>query len=1100
MDRRPSLPRTMAHRRARSRFVAALVCTALLGGVLAACVPDEPPPGPPGSELPGDINLMTDEQAAYALELLSDEAVKGLESAETQRDIPRAYREQVLRIIRLLQTPEGRLTLVPELRESGKGVVRGLPRRAETVDLGDLVLSAGDFSQDPGGFDVTGTRVPPPTGPGATSGASVNVGPPTNTACRAPGEQAGGSDPIAAPAGVVAGQLITPQHDVFTTTSTSPNGVPGLLTPAGVEPVAGGGPGIQLRPGLDGAQEMLVRVNLEDPKGFGPAALYPLLNLKPIGGTPADEFRATVRDGRIRCYAGDTRTDRGYFEGWVTIPRTEPGFQLVAEVVENDWYFQNVQPDLLLSIGGPQYFAGADRATIHAGAAPLVNTQALPASVGAFATGAADPGLGVANVLTETNGVPTDDIEAAIEGFLASTIRSKVNGALAGDLLQIYVATVQAWLNRPLETDIDLRFTTPQDGFPGAGELNGPSGALRVDATVRAEADTFIQVAGIPCTSITAKVTAELSANAWANSTGNGTGITPRLEYDMTSDVDLDMPTLAWLDPTCVIARGLDALTIGEYFIDDAVEDGLNETFLTTITSACLLNPAYFHPNGQPVNPGVPLPDFCYRAGTLQKMLENLDLNEYLPTVSLGSATIHPVIADLDNSWCHATGAPAGCTGDQDLIGRDGLGVVADTALVASLGQALGGSLGGRFRNVFAPSTSSSVADLTTAHRDASQRYAGLGIVVDPRLVNLTLRHLMQGSSTSRTTNGLLDVGPLALPVDGWSITTRPEVSPMILGTTKPFPYCTGNCSPVGPNPPAQGFSTVVAPDLRVELDTGPAAPIRFSISTTVDAGATFDASTKKLKPTLQSPNVDFQVTGGCQANYDAAYALSYTMCGRGSGGNGGETAQGQPISLTSVIGFVVDNVVIPVLNDSIGSIALPSLDGVVPGLHVSLDNVRYQQRGGFVSVYADLRPTPRIAIVPSTERIGSTDYLRFFPQLWNIDVSIPTTYTWTVKDAATGLALPTTPHPFATTSAVMLPVTAFQDSPTNFGPGKKALVTLTVRQGSNLEVTATGETVWYPPAPPPSNPCAPGLRAGLLAAEEGAEPAPATANAAPGC
>lgn len=1087
MDRRPSLPRRAP--RSRTRFVAAALSVALSGGALAACVPEEPaPPGPPGSELPGDINLMTDEQAAYALELMSDEAVKGLETDEVQKDVPPEYREQVARFIRLLKTPEGRKILVPELRESGKGVVRGLPQRAETVDLRDLELSAGDFSQPPTGFNVTGTRVPPPTGPGATSGASIDVGQPTTTACRAPN----GGGTLAAPTDVVAGQLLAPQHDVFTSIGA------GGLVPAGVDPIANGGPGIQLRTGPRGTPQMLVRVNMEDPKKFGPAALYPLINIKPIGGTPADERRATVTDGRIYCYAGDTRTDRGYFEGWVDVPAAEPGFQVIAEVVDNDWYFNNVQYDFLLGAIGPQYFAGADRATIHTGAAPLVNTQALPASVGAFATSAKDPGTGVANVLTDTNGVPTDDVEGAITAYLANTIRTKVNGVLAGDLLQIYVATVQAWLTAPLDTNIDVRFTTPQDGFPGAGELNGPSGALRVDATVKAKIDTFVQVAGIPCTSISANVTADLHANVWANSTGNDTGINPRMEYSESSDIDMNMPKLAWLNPTCVIARGLDAVGLGEYFIDDGVTGGLTDTFFTTPTVACLLNPAIYHPDGTLVDPAAGIPEQCKKIGTVQKLLQNLDLNNYLPTVSLGSANIHPVIADLDNSWCHAGGAPAGCNGDQDLIGKDGVGIVADTALVASLGQALGGGLGGRFRNVFSPTTTSSVADLTTGHRDAAQQFAGLGIVVDPRLVNLTLRHLMQGSSTTRTTNGLLDVGPLALPIAGWSITTRPEVAPMILGTTKPQPYCTGNCVPVSPNPPAQGSSTVVAPDLRASLTTGPGAPIRFSISTTVDAGATFDASTKKLKPTLQSPNVDFQVTGGCQADYTSAYALSYTMCGRGTGGNGGQTTNGNPISLTSVIGFVVDNVVIPVLNDSIGSIALPSLDGIVPGLHVSLDKVRYQQRGGFVSVYADLRPTPRIGIAPSTEQIGGVTYLRFFPQLWNIDVSTPTTYTWSVKDAATGQVVATTFYPGTSNSAVMAPVTSFQDSPTNFGPGKKALVTLTVRQGANLEVTATGETVWYPPAPPPNNPCIPGVRAGGPSLQ--ANVTPVTANAAPGC
>ena len=100
-----------------------------------------------------------------------------------------------------------------------------------------------------------------------------------------------------------------------------------------------------------------------------------------------------------------------------------------------------------------------------------------------------------------------------------------------------------------------------------------------------------------------------------------------------------------------------------------------------------------------------------------------------------------------------------------------------------------------------------------------------------------------------------------------------------------------------------------------------------------------------------------------------------------------------------------------------------------------------------------------------------------------------------TSTSAATGQTKATTVYPGTNGSAVMLPVTSFQDSQTNFGPGKKALVTLTVKQ-ANLQVTANGETVWYPPAPPPNNPCAPGhLMAGVSA-----RATPVTANAAPGC
>src|SRR5690606_18784447 len=132
-----------------------------------------------------------------------------------------------------------------------------------------------------------------------------------------------------------------------------------------------------------------------------------------------------------------------------------------AEVVENDWYFRctldNLERcDLALSDSRPRYWAGADRATVHAGEEPLTDAEALPAAVGAFATGVVDP-RGDHNVLTDTNNEMSDDLEAPIRLLLDSTIRSKVSSALAGELVDYVVVVVQARLREPIETSIDLR-------------------------------------------------------------------------------------------------------------------------------------------------------------------------------------------------------------------------------------------------------------------------------------------------------------------------------------------------------------------------------------------------------------------------------------------------------------------------------------------------------------------------------------------------------------------------------------------------------------------------------------------------------------------
>ena len=131
-------------------------------------------------------------------------------------------------------------------------------------------------------------------------------------------------------------------------------------------------------------------------------------------------------------------------------------------------------------------------------------------------------------------------------------------------------------------------------------------------------------------------------------------------------------------------------------------------------------------------------------SGTIGAVLNGLNLNAYLPTVDIdpialgntftGGAAVRPVITNLDNAWCLATGAPVGCNNDQNLLGANGVEVAADATLLAGPDldpNHLGGNLGGRFPNVFSPSRISKVENLVTSHRDSANQVAGLGVVVD---------------------------------------------------------------------------------------------------------------------------------------------------------------------------------------------------------------------------------------------------------------------------------------------------------------------------------------------------------------------------------
>ena len=233
----------------RRWHVVALVTMALIAFVMVSCTPSQAPLDP--NSLPKDIDLMTDTQVEQSLAYLAPSIIADFDNPKIRALIPSDKLPAVQQTIDSLKTPEGIASLVPFFRAQAKVVPHGLPPRNEAVNFPMLGLSAGDFDRIPVTPSATGTRTPPPSGAGTHDtggnlvGANVPIAP-SSAACGAPG----GVGAIAAPAGIVAGQLLTPGHDVFTKTSTGFFiGTDGLLSPTGVDPVAGQGPGIELRPG-----------------------------------------------------------------------------------------------------------------------------------------------------------------------------------------------------------------------------------------------------------------------------------------------------------------------------------------------------------------------------------------------------------------------------------------------------------------------------------------------------------------------------------------------------------------------------------------------------------------------------------------------------------------------------------------------------------------------------------------------------------------------------------------------------------------------------------------------------------------------------------
>lgn len=1004
------------------RAVAVVVGAALAVLGLASCAPPEPPVDPT------NIVNMTDEQVETKLEEILPDAEAALADPGIVESIPAEYRDEVLRVVGDLRTSEGRDRLTDELRKDA-ATTRGGFAQAKEKFAGGLLDTVVAFPEelvaDP---DLHATRSPAPP----TTGVSVPYES-TSGACNAPG----GTGTLAAPEGLVPDQLITPEHDVFAKFSN------GTLGPVG-ENTINGTRGVEFR-GLRSSWQMRVQVDVQDVnKGFPVRALYPIFHLRPIGGTAADEQQVFPVEGNIYCYADDGRgSNRGYFDGWIPIPPTEPGFQLIAEVIENDWYFrlggEAFEP--LLTQSGPQFFAGADRSTVHIGQDPVTRSGAITHSVGAFATISPDPGNGNPNAVTDTNGLPADDVEAAVAGMLESKVVGALSDQLDGVLSNYYAITV--WGSNAVrpEADVDLRFVDPHTSFPDvADEPLGAVGALEALISGEGHADVGLQFLGTPCFGLTLDVSFNSTADIWADSAGFGTGILPRFKVDTEPETNLDMPWYDWLLTPCVLGF---LIVAGK--APGSVEDGVNGA----------------------------LEDALGEGGTITKLMSGLDLDTYLPDLTIdpitignsstGGAVIRPHIGNLDNAWCSASGAPPGCTNDQSLIGRNGVEVVADASLASNTVQPIGAPLFARFPNVFSPTVTTKLEDLVVSHRDTNGTAAGLGIVVDPRLINLALRALAQGPSFSTTTNGLADITDFALPISGFSVTTRPEVAPMVLGVTSPQGL---NERPTAP---------VVAPDVRVELRTSDAnpEPISYSVAAYTNIGLTFDAAARSVKPVFDSPIVDLQVTGGCQVNYESSYFLSYGFCGRGTGGNGGSGIT----SVTDLLDEIANSIVAPLVNNSIGSIGLPSLDGLVPGTHLALSNVRFADRGGHLAVYADIAPLPLIRLVGSSAGYGGEDdTIRFFAVPTNVNIGDPSaSIAWSIKDKVTGQPVGFSYVPGTGKTAVQFPSNAFTPAD-NVDKRKTVQGSVTVDLG-DIHVVGNGEFSWVPPqpVPPPNCPSAPG-------------------------
>ena len=159
-----------------------------------------------------------------------------------------------------------------------------------------------------------------------------------------------------------------------------------------------------------------------------------------------------------------------------------------------------------------------------------------------------------------------------------------------------------------------------------------------------------------------------------------------------------------------------------------------------------------------------------------------------------------------------------------------------------------------------------------------------------------------------------------------------------------------------------------------------------------------------------------------------------------------------------------------------------------MPNLHVALTNLRFAQRGSYFTVYADLKPAPRLSIVASHAGYGGDeDVISLSAENQNIDfTNVLTRYFWTVKDHLTGKAVPFTFYPGTGGTIIQVSSGAFKvDDSISHTKTLDASVTLQQRapvtNELKLSVTATGGYSWNKPdlQPPPN--CPPGTGSFLI-------------------
>ncbi|MFZ4519314.1 MAG: hypothetical protein ACOYOP_13050 [Microthrixaceae bacterium] len=336
------------------------------------------------------------------------------------------------------------------------------------------------------------------------------------------------------------------------------------------------------------------------------------------------------------------------------------------------------------------------------------------------------------------------------------------------------------------------------------------------------------------------------------------------------------------------------------------------------------------------------------------KLSNTVELNAE-DTVGPGTSTPGGGGFGITNVGFERSCFPKGCQGGDVLLDADGLA----PAVGLSVRDNVPASGSRRFPVVYNPTLRTNLATLYNSAALPDQRPYKFAGFLHPTLVNQILRALAEGNGTP---------GSGMLERSGSGFSTRSDVAPILV---------TPSVSPLAKP------LTVLVPDVRVSDGTN-----EFAVDVTAGIDLSVDAPTRKLRASLTvSADVETLQCGLSIAGPEG-WVASYSLCA--SRDWFGDPGVALP-SIPATIGFVVNDVVRPLVEKSLGEVEVPKVEGFDL---LSLGSSKVDNVDGFPSVFVGY-PQPSLDIklsTPGSGLIGRATALGL-PGTGAIN------YTWTFRD-----------------------------------------------------------------------------------------------------